>query len=443
MKSTKKIICICCSLIIALSLTACSNGKKKSAISKYIANVNFTDFSKNISADRIYSTIEKLSAKDDARITDSEGEWNASQYISKQFNDIGLTVNQQSFPIQIFKCNNVEVNINLPKSKIIKSKALTFSKNTPKEGLSSEVVNGYMGSLDDLKKAKVKGKLVLIKRGSGEKFYAITQRAYELDAIGVIFFDPKKNDIISGTLLQPSQIPAVAISKADAENIISTIESSKNIKSTIKVDCEYKSTYSKNIIGTLKSNKNNAKTIVVGAHYDGVDTPAANDNASGVSTILEAARVLSKEKLDCNIKFIAFGAEEIGTVGSYYYARTLSDDDLKNTVAMINADMVGVGNKLCVNTMNSKSNTSIADLATSCMNQFKYDNKRDYSEASDHICFEMFNIPSVYIAYGPDENYHTDRDTIDKIKKENLSNTCNVIISLCNEISKNPEMFSN
>jgi len=431
---------MCCSLIVILSLTACSIGGKK-ASSSDITKIKFIDFSKDISADRIYSTIEKLSAKDDARITGFEGEKDAASYISKQFKDIGLSVDEQEFPVQAFKCSNVEVKINSPESKVIKSNVLTFSKETPKEGLCSEVINGYNGTQNDLEKANVNGKLVVIQRG-GETFRAKAERAASLGAVGVIFFDPNSQDIISATLAQPSKIPAVAISKADAESLNSAITSGKSLKATIKVDSECKDSTSKNIIATLKSKKKDAKTIIVGAHYDCVGTPGANDNASGISTIMESARVLSKEKLDCNIKFIAFGAEEIGLVGSDYYANTLSPNDLENTIAMINADMVGVGDKLCVYTLNPSNKSLTADLAVGCMNQFKYDNKRDYSDRSDHVAFETLGIPVAYFEYGPSDNYHTDNDTADKIKKENLSNTCNVITSLCNEIGKNPEIFS-
>ena len=59
-----------------------------------------------------------------------------------------------------------------------------------------------------------------------------------------------------------------------------------------------------------------------------------------------------------------------------------------------------------------------------------------------HVAFESAGIPVVYFEYGPYDDYHTDNDTADKINKENLSNTCNVITSLCNEISKNPERFT-
>lgn len=442
MKGTKKIICICCSLIIITSLVGCNSIKDKSSSLSDITSIKFTDFSKDISVDSIYSTIEKLSAKDDARITGFDGEKDSASYICKEFKDMGLSVDEQEFPITAFKCNNAEIKINSPESKLVGSKALTFSKETPKDGLTSEVVNGYMGTQTDLETAKVKDKLVIIQRG-GDTFKNKTERAAAMGAIGVMFFDPNSEEPISATLVEPTKIPAVSISKADAEYLSSTIiTSEKGLKATIKVDSQCIDSKSKNIIATLKSKKKDAKTLIVGAHYDGVDTPAANDNASGISTIMESARILSKKNLDCNIKFIAFGAEEIGLVGSNYYVQSLNSDDLQDTIAMINADMVGIGDNLCVYTMDSSKDSLTADLAVSCMNDFQYDNRRDESNRSDHVAFESVGIPVAYFEYGPFVDYHTDRDTADKIDKENLSNTCNVITSLCNEIGNNPERFS-
>ncbi len=422
MKGIKKIICICCSLIVITSLVGCNGVKDKSSSLSDITSIKFKDFSKDISEDRIYSTIEKLSAKDDARITGFDGEKDAASYISKEFKDMGLSVDEQEFPVTAFKCNDVEVKIDIPESKVVESKALTFSKETPKEGLTSEVVNGYMGTQADLEKAKVEDKLVIIQRG-GDTFKNKTERATAMGAVGVIFFDPNSEEPLSATLVEPTKIPAVTISKADAEYLNSTIiTSKKGLKATLKVDSQCIDSKSKNIIATLKSKKKDAKTLIVGAHYDGVDTPAANDNASGISTVMESARILSKKNLDCNIKFIAFGAEEIGLVGSNYYVQSLNSDDLQNTIAMINADMVGIGDNLCVYTMDSSKDSLTADLAVSCMNNFQYDNRRDESNRSDHVAFEAAGIPVAYFEY--------------------LSNTCNVITSLCNEIGNNPERFS-
>jgi aminopeptidase YwaD len=443
MRINQKLIAAICALITTVSLTACggiSTNKSKGVVN--VDNIAFTDFTKDISAEEIYNTVKKLSATDDARITGFEGEKNSGELISKHFKDLGFEVEEQSFPIIAFKCEGTEVDITAPDSKKISSQFLTFTKATPKEGITADIVFGGMGTDSELESAKVKDKLVLMKRG-GEFFRVKTERAYSKGALGAIFYDQNQEKLIAATLMQPSNIPGVSILKSNAEDIINTLSTGKSVKVTLKVNSQSDNGTSKNIIATMKSKKqNNGKNIVVGAHYDGVDTPAANDNASGIATVMEAARVISKKELDCDIKFIAFGAEEIGLVGSNYYVGSLTPKERSNIIAMINLDMVGVGDTLTVHTMKSDTKSLPADLAVSCMNKFNIKSSRTEQESSDHVAFESAGIPVAYLEYGPDESYHTDKDTIDRIKRENLLNTCNVLVNLCKEIGENPEGFS-
>jgi len=92
-----------------------------------------------------------------------------------------------------------------------------------------------------------------------------------------------------------------------------------------------------------------SKVVIVGGHYDSVSVgQGADDNASGIAVILEAAEVLKKVETPYTIKFIAFGAEEVGLKGSAYYVSQMSKKDIKNTVAMINLDSLAVGDKMYV-----------------------------------------------------------------------------------------------
>ncbi len=84
--------------------------------------------------------------------------------------------------------------------------------------------------------------------------------------------------------------------------------------------------------------------IIVGAHYDSVDEGrGADDNASGVGVMLEAAEMIRGKKTPYAVRFIAFGAEETGLNGSVYYVDHVSADELKNTLAMINLDSLIAG----------------------------------------------------------------------------------------------------
>jgi hypothetical protein len=103
----------------------------------------------------------------------------------------------------------------------------------------------------------------------------------------------------------------------------------------------------KNIACDKLGSTNN--TIVVSAHYDSRTedindsegrAPGADDNASGVSVLLEVARILSKLSLEHSISFVLFSGEEQGKWGSKYYADFIDKADIDLDL-LINLDMVG------------------------------------------------------------------------------------------------------
>ncbi len=78
--------------------------------------------------------------------------------------------------------------------------------------------------------------------------------------------------------------------------------------------------------------------------YEDLVSPGAEDNSSGISVLLEMARVISESDVDdAEIEFVAFGAEEQGLSGSRAYAKEVEDVDL-----FLNIDSVGSGDRLCV-----------------------------------------------------------------------------------------------
>ncbi len=72
---------------------------------------------------------------------------------------------------------------------------------------------------------------------------------------------------------------------------------------------------SRNLIATHSGQERDREWIVVGAHFDGVwETPGADDNASGVAVLLEAARLLSQQTWRRALQFVAFTLEEPQTL---------------------------------------------------------------------------------------------------------------------------------
>jgi Zn-dependent M28 family amino/carboxypeptidase len=101
-----------------------------------------------------------------------------------------------------------------------------------------------------------------------------------------------------------------------------------------------------NVIATLPGHVDPSRVVMISAHYDSRSeqpqtlAPGADDNASGVAVVLEAARILSRRPFDFTVKFVAWGAEEQGLLGSRHHAR-LARQRGDRIVASVVADMVG------------------------------------------------------------------------------------------------------
>jgi Zn-dependent M28 family amino/carboxypeptidase len=92
-----------------------------------------------------------------------------------------------------------------------------------------------------------------------------------------------------------------------------------------------------NVVGAHYGTVRPDDIYILGAHYDSVNGPGADDNASGVAGIMEAARVLSQYEFEATLIFIGFDREERGLIGSRAYAQDHKDDDI---LGMISLDMI-------------------------------------------------------------------------------------------------------
>ena len=89
------------------------------------------------------------------------------------------------------------------------------------------------------------------------------------------------------------------------------------------------------------------RVVVSGAHLDSVlEGPGINDNGSGSAAQLEVALQMAELGIEPvnQVRFIWFGAEEAGLVGSQYYVDQLTKRELKDIAVMLNFDMIGSPN---------------------------------------------------------------------------------------------------
>ncbi len=190
-----------------------------------------------------------------------------------------------------------------------------------------------------------------------------------------------------------------------------------------------------NVAGFLPARADSPRSgeiVVVGAHYDhlghgGVHSrapgvhevhPGADDNASGTALVLEVARRLAALPVapDRGVLFIAFGAEEIGAIGSRYWVEhpTMPFD---HVVAMINADMVGRlrDNRLLVDGIGTSAGwKALVDAAAQGLGLDLAFGGEGFG-ASDHSSFTAVRVPVAFFFTGVHEDYHRPGDTADKI----------------------------
>ena len=104
-----------------------------------------------------------------------------------------------------------------------------------------------------------------------------------------------------------------------------------------------------NVIAILKGTQHPNSYAIMSGDIDSrasdvtdftIDAPGANDNATGVAGILEAARVLSKYKFKNSIVFAALSGEEQGLFGGKFMAEQ-AKKDAWNIIGVINNDMIG------------------------------------------------------------------------------------------------------
>lgn len=118
---------------------------------------------------------------------------------------------------------------------------------------------------------------------------------------------------------------------------------------------------SQNVIATKKGVS--TKEVIIGSHYDSVDTNGVDDNGSGTVVNLETAKRLANKETPYTIKFVFFGAEEVGLKGSSAYANAMTEEEISNTLYMVNMDSMLAGTYRYVYSGNYNEETDKVDNA--------------------------------------------------------------------------------
>ena len=197
-----------------------------------------------------------------------------------------------------------------------------------------------------------------------------------------------------------------------------------------------------------------SKTIVVGAHYDhlglnehnnstkanskGEIHNGADDNASGVSGVLELARMFSQNKTveKANYVFALFSGEEDGLIGSKELAKIVKTK-YPNVVAMLNMDMIGRLNDKKEMTVGGVGSSPIFSDLVEKDKPAGFNITLDQSGIgpSDHTSFYLKDIPVLFFFTGTHSDYHKPSDDEDKINYYGVKGCTDYAFRILNDIS--------
>lgn len=195
----------------------------------------------------------------------------------------------------------------------------------------------------------------------------------------------------------------------------------------------------KNVVAMIKGTDEKLKDspVILSAHYDhlGLGWPdvhkgdegkihyGADDNASGVSILLEVARLMAKTaQPKRSIIFVAFTGEEAGLIGSRYFVSQAKSYFPGIVIANVNLDTDGslFDKKLLVLNGNSAKEWKFVFMGTDYTTGVKSEVVQQELDASDQVAFIEKGIPAVQLFTGATENYHKPTDIYEKIDGKGL-----------------------
>jgi Zn-dependent M28 family amino/carboxypeptidase len=192
------------------------------------------------------------------------------------------------------------------------------------------------------------GNIALVQRGTcpfGQK----VANAEAAGASAVLIFNegqPGRQETLNGTLGGPVSIPAIGLSFAGGQELADLLAAGTvTMHVTTSTLSETRTTY--NTIADAPDGGRADHTVVVGSHLDSVAAgPGINDDGSGSAQDLEIA--LQYEKAVKNprnhLRFLFFGAEEEGLLGSAHYVDSLDQAARDDIMAMVDLDMMASPN---------------------------------------------------------------------------------------------------
>jgi aminopeptidase YwaD len=383
-------------------------------------------------SDAAVRNLERLCQECGGRFAGSEDYRRAAEMVAEWWREIGLAnVRLEPFPFTAWERGSASLSLISPAVRRYPCLALPYA---PACDLEAEVIDVGFGLDADIKRAgkAIRGKIALAKNGGpagGRPEHRLQKyaRIKDAGAAAFLFLDdqpgmlPPTGSLVfiqDGPLDQA--LPSVGVPYESGLDIGRWIKTGEPVRLRLQADNRLWRAESWNVVGELVGREPDGPFIVVGGHLDGHDiAQGAIDNASGIVAVTEIARALAphREQMRRSVRFIAFGVEELGMLGSHAYVEQhLAELDRLRFV--FNLDCVGTGNRVGFGLQDCGELApyfrEMGQELTADMDVGEY-----LVPFSDQFPFTLQGLPSAFIHTSGDKSPrgwgHTSADTLDKV----------------------------
>ena len=377
-----------------------------------------------------------------SRFAGTPEEYKAAIFISETFTRYGLkNVRLEEYPYAGWTRGAATLTITEPVERTLHCISLPYC---PTSDIAAELVSvgyGSPGEYSELGET-ARGKLVMTKSASPKDLgrWVHRKEKYEravLCGAGAFIFVSEHPGVgpETGSLQnnRPAPIPGISVCKEDGDFLTRCLDRYGKVTMRLQTTDINEPRTSWNIVADLPGKDFPEEMIVLGCHYDGHDiAQGAHDPASGMVSVIEAARVLAtytSDMLKRTVRFIAFGTEEIGLTGAFRYVDAHANE-LDNIRFMLNMDAAGGTSRKGIVLHHWESLEPFFNAAQQQMHADMPVGQKVHSY-SDHFPFFLKGVPSCHMGDPTSSPSgrgfgHTAYDTLEKVELENLRRASSV-----------------
>ncbi|MBN1315211.1 MAG: M20/M25/M40 family metallo-hydrolase [Anaerolineales bacterium] len=393
-----------------------------------------------------YNHIEYLAANIGPRLPGTDADWRAGDYIRSYLIGLGLSVTDQEFSAETTRLISHKMEILDPSRIEFFGRPVLGTPDTPEEGIEGEIV-WVEGSKYQVG-SRIAGKIVFLTPTDTMDFWKGFRAVLEYCPKAVVVIWPlygvgPKHLQFSENVSKPFN--AVTTFCITWEEGLCLFRSSAK-RARLYLHTKRQAATTRNIIAEFQGSSRPDEIIVIGSHYDTMpDIPGAIDNASGVAVMMELANLFSQKGSKRTMRFVAWGGEEMGLLGSLKYVEQLRKQDEKSRVAQgfvegrdksdlekhllcINFDVLGM--PLCYNGCYVHGAPEITAVIKTLSKELGIPhNFKEEIYGSDGEAFVWAGIPSItFTREGVAANFiHTIQDSLDIVSVEQLQIIGNLV----------------